>query len=62
MQLSVPDPSVRELGREEITQIEIEISMPDGSVHQAKVCSLESSAQDPIEAAQDVWNLTLAEF
>jgi hypothetical protein len=38
MQLSVPDPSVRELGREEITQIEIEIAMPDGSVHKAKVC------------------------
>jgi hypothetical protein len=37
MQLSVPDPSVRELGREQITQIEIVIAMPDGSEHQTKV-------------------------
>mmetsp|Transcript_64587 Transcript_64587/g.154105 ORF Transcript_64587/g.154105 Transcript_64587/m.154105 type:complete len:101 (+) Transcript_64587:118-420(+) len=31
MQLSVPDPEVRDGGREEITNIKINVTMPDGS-------------------------------
>mmetsp|Transcript_43697 Transcript_43697/g.106833 ORF Transcript_43697/g.106833 Transcript_43697/m.106833 type:complete len:102 (-) Transcript_43697:319-624(-) len=37
MQLPVPDPSVREQGREEITQIDFTITMPDGSSQQTKM-------------------------
>lgn len=45
MQLSVPDPSVRDQGREEITVIDITITMPDGSQQQTKVIFQESRLQ-----------------